>query len=251
MKRLVLLTLVGLILLGVTPAGADDAIYVIGGGGGVGTKITSLPYTISAPGFYYLDRNLKATSGNGILINSDNGSVTLDLMGFSLSGTAGNKGIYSMSAQSNIEVRNGTLTAWEWAIDLPTGTETIGIRVINVRVFGCNSGGIRVGGASAGSLVKGCTVSNCIVDCGIQNNKGAIIGNTVTNCPTGIRINSGSIVGNNILCNTGQTGISLSGDLAANFILIDQNTVNGEGTHLSGVGANTVKYGHNAFNSSP
>jgi hypothetical protein len=244
MKRLVLLALIGVILLGGTPVLADGDFYVIAGGGGVGTKITSLPYTINAPGFYYLGGNLHANSGNGIIINSYD--VTLDLMGFSLSGTAGNKGISSTAVQSNVEVRNGILSAWEYAIDLPTGTENIGIRVVNVRVFGCNSGGIRVGGASAGSLVKGCTVSRAIVDCGIQITRGSVIGNTVDYCPTGIRLTTGSIIGNTIFTDSGQIGISLSGNAASNFILIDQNTVNGDGIHLSGVGANTVKYGVNA-----
>jgi hypothetical protein len=45
-----------------------------------GTPISSLPYTINAPGSYYVTRNLSAVSGNGITINADD--VTLDLMGF-------------------------------------------------------------------------------------------------------------------------------------------------------------------------
>jgi hypothetical protein len=244
MKRLVLLALVGVTLLSVTPVLADDGFYVIAGGGGVGTKITSLPYTINAPGFYYLGGNLNATSGSGILINSED--VTLDLMGFHIHGTAGNKGIYSSFVHGNIEIRNGSLSAWEYAIDLPTGTETIGIRVINVRVFGCNSGGIHVGGASADSLVKGCTVSNVPVlgSFGIQIAKGAIIGNTVTNCSTGISLGSGSVIGNTILTNADQIGMSISGAVS-DFILVDQNTVNGDGTHFSTGGGN-IRYGVNA-----
>jgi hypothetical protein len=34
------------------PALADGDFYVVAVGGGVGTKITSLPYPINSPGFY-------------------------------------------------------------------------------------------------------------------------------------------------------------------------------------------------------
>ena len=52
------LMLVGAVLLNGSPVLADGDFYVVAGGGGVGTKITSLPYTIDKPGFYYLGGNL-------------------------------------------------------------------------------------------------------------------------------------------------------------------------------------------------
>jgi hypothetical protein len=82
-RKIWLLALVGAVLLGVSPALADGDFYVVVVPGGVGTKITSLPYTITAPGFYYLTGNLTCPSGVGITINSDD--VTIDLMGFRLS----------------------------------------------------------------------------------------------------------------------------------------------------------------------
>src|SRR5689334_2327995 len=48
--------------------------------------IHSLPLTISQPGSYYLAENITA-AGGGITISAD--YVTLDLMGFSLSGAPG------------------------------------------------------------------------------------------------------------------------------------------------------------------
>ena len=51
------------------------------------TPISSLPFTIAAPGSYYVTRNLALSAGepgDGITIQTDN--VTLDLGGYSLDG---------------------------------------------------------------------------------------------------------------------------------------------------------------------
>src|ERR1039458_3298480 len=47
------------------------------------TPISSVPYTISAPGSYYLTGNLAVSSGTAITIAAN--QVTLDLNGFTLS----------------------------------------------------------------------------------------------------------------------------------------------------------------------
>src|SRR5690349_10378629 len=52
------------------------------------TPISSLPYTITEAGSYYLTTNLVGTAGqNGITINAPR--VSLDLMGFELRGVGG------------------------------------------------------------------------------------------------------------------------------------------------------------------
>ena len=51
------------------------------------TPISSLPFTISSSGSYYVTGNLGITGQNGITINQDN--VTLDLGGFTLSRGSG------------------------------------------------------------------------------------------------------------------------------------------------------------------
>src|SRR6188768_715136 len=50
------------------------------------TPISSAPFTITAPGSYYLIGNLSVSSGNAIVIATND--VTLDLNGFTISSTA-------------------------------------------------------------------------------------------------------------------------------------------------------------------
>ena len=49
------------------------------------TPISSVPYTISSPGSYYLTANLNVTTGDAITIAAN--GVALDLNGFTLSST--------------------------------------------------------------------------------------------------------------------------------------------------------------------
>jgi hypothetical protein len=77
------------------------------------TPISSLPFTVSAPGSYYVTANLFAVAGqNGITIAANN--VTIDLNGFTLFGSGGGSGeaIWSPAAQQNLVVRNGTVRNW-------------------------------------------------------------------------------------------------------------------------------------------
>ena len=85
-----------------------------------GTPIASLPYVITQPGHYYLTRNLQVVSGDGITIDAEN--VTMDLMGFALtgSGSAGN-GVTSDSATTRWSntIRNGVVRGWENGVLTP------------------------------------------------------------------------------------------------------------------------------------
>jgi len=74
-------------------------------------------FIISQPGSYYLTTNITASTAiNGITIKTNN--VTLDLSGFAVqgsgpasSGTA--YGIYIPNAQTNLTVRNGSVSGWK------------------------------------------------------------------------------------------------------------------------------------------
>jgi len=197
---------------------ASGEFYVIAGSRGVGTKITSLPYTISSPGFYYISKDLTATGSNGITINAND--VTLDLMGFSLigpGGTGGYKGIY-MSGRSNVEIRNGTVRNFPTKGIYEGSTGAAGHRILNIRARHNGSYGIDLSGIS--HTVKGCTA--------------------VGNGFNGIYAGSGSTVtGNTCRANT-DYGIYLS-----ESNLVDQNTATSNGTGKNMNSCPTCTFGTN------
>jgi hypothetical protein len=154
-RRFLLLAMVAALVLGHGQAVAD--FYVIGGSGGLGTRITSLPFTIINPGFYYLAGNLTAPDpGGGITVNANN--VTIDLMGFSLIGTNQTyDGIQIPYGYSNVEIRNGTIRDCSTAISAYALSSVVtSHRIFHMRVFN-NMEGITLNGI-------GNTVSNCTVD---------------------------------------------------------------------------------------
>lgn len=240
-RKLWVLALVGAMLLSVCPVLADGDFYVIASGGGVGTKITSLPYTVTAPGFYYLSGNLTPTSGNGITVNTDD--VTIDLMGFCLTGISVGSGI-EMVGRKNVEIRNGVLRNWWTGIHAPDSV-TSGHRAINIRAEANHSSGIAMAGD--GHLIKGCTALDNTQYGIYLTGAGTISNNVVTNNTFGIYCTRGSVIGNTVTCNSGQTGFFLS-DLTSNPILMDQNTVSGAGTHYSGGSSATIWAGKNTDN---
>lgn len=81
------------------------------------TLISSIPYTITNGGSYYLTQNLTgdASVTNGIIIAADD--VTLDLGGFVLAGLT-NESHFGISLASssnrNITIRNGVVRGWGW-----------------------------------------------------------------------------------------------------------------------------------------
>lgn len=159
------------------------------------TPISSLPFSINAPGSYYLTGNLTGGSGtNGITISSS--SVTLDLNGFTLSGVAGStNGIYVVPvASTNITIRNGTVANWgKTGIYAPLAKSS---QFVDLRVSGNGFGGI-IGGvgnnfvrcvasgnqlaglfADSGSTFQDCTASYNYGD-GLELNNG---GEAVNHC---------------------------------------------------------------------
>lgn len=119
---------------------------------GVGTQITTVPYHITAAGLYYLGGNLNGR----IYIESSN--VTLDLMGFTMSGSGAGSGngITISGVLHNVEIRNGTVRNFvdgigAYFVDPPEMCH----RVINVRLIGNTGKGISLAGS--GHVIKGCT----------------------------------------------------------------------------------------------
>jgi hypothetical protein len=197
--------LLALVLLNPAAALADGDIYV---GGPYGTKITSLPYTISAPGAYYLGGDLSYSgNGEGIAVNADN--VTLDLMGFTLTntgtGTETRRVGISMYSRKNVEIRNGTVRGWLRGInDDGTG---LAHRVINVRLED-NLTGVYLSGK--GHLIQGCTASSSGSDLNgfvIEFGCGIISGCLVKNLYYGIFVtNENSVISGNVVLGNGAVG---------------------------------------------
>jgi parallel beta-helix repeat protein len=207
-----------LLLFALSASHAFGEFYVIAGSRGVGTKIASLPYTISSPGFYYIDKDLSCSGANGITITADH--VTLDLMGFSLigpGGTGGNYGVY-MSERANVEIRNGTVRNFPGTGISEANSGATGHRVVNMRARDNGGSGIYLSGTS--HTVKGCTAVGSTYD-GIY----AGMGSTVT--------------GNTCRANT-VYGIYLSGNN-----LVDQNTATGNGTDKNMNSCSNCTFGTN------
>jgi parallel beta-helix repeat protein len=224
-KGMALVAFLAMALMGAIPTASADS-YVIAGG--VGTKISYVPYTISSPGFYYLAQNLTLApvNANAITVQADN--VTLDLMGFALSGVGKTKdGIVLSGTRSNVEIRNGTLRSFSgkgiYALDAR------GIRVISLRVRDTAGTGIELGGtdhlvmdcsvksaggfgifAGTGSLVKGNLVMNN-TDYGIKAYGGSnVVGNVAASNSVGIAASFFSSVIDNTVANNTSNGISVA-----------------------------------------
>lgn len=187
---------------------ADVAILTDGG-----TAISSVPYTVTSSGLYYLTKELQTTSGsqNAITINADN--VTVDLMGYSLIGTGSGTGCgIFMNARKNVEIRNGTVRNFGGsgiyeAKNATQGSTTQGLghRVIGVRAYSNDANGISLAGI--GHLVKDCTSAGNLI--GIYAVADSTLTGNITyeNLGAGILCETACMVCGNIASDNGFTGI--------------------------------------------
>jgi len=211
--------------------------------------INLLPYTISAPGSYYLtkDMDYPTIAQNGITINASN--VTIDLMGFTLKGPGktGNtrSAITLVTGTSNITIKNGNINYWgNDGIECDPSTNTrvmnitvsfigdLGIvtdynsQIVNCSVSGCTDDGIHTG---YNSLVKDCVARDC--DTGIYGE----LYNMLVNCGAydnnsdGIYIRSGGVVQNCIANSNTGNGIMISGSVTITGCTTYNNISNGIG----------------------
>ena len=133
------------------------------------TVISSLPYTISAPGIYLLSNNLAATGTDGIDVNASN--VTIDLAGYTIAQTqAGNRtGINVFSGVSNVNIQNGSITGFYTGVFFSAGSEDT---MTNVHVLNFTLLGVYV--EAADCLIENCIFAGsnqggfgiCLYDCG-------------------------------------------------------------------------------------
>jgi hypothetical protein len=209
-----------------------------------GTPISSVPYTISEPGSYYLAANAQTTSNmfSGITIWANN--VTLDLKGFSLTGdrTAGRHGVFIEGNRKNITIRNGTITNWGGnGVEAMAGTNC---RTEDIRVIDNAGSGIHLSGN--GSVVRNCVASDngswaSTTISGISVGDGSVVtGNTANSNGTrasgdwvfGISVGEGGTVTGNAAYGNGYlaTVTRAYGIFLLGYSLADQNTAYNNGT---------------------
>lgn len=209
------------------------------------TRVPSLPFTISAPGSYYLTTNLVGVSGNsGITISS--GNVTLDLNGFSLTGVPGSlSAIIFSAAQTNVTIRNGSMSGWGAdGVNASSGPYTSRNLVCeNLTIYGNTGSGIRglglvrsclcssnqlIGIYNSGGLVEGCE-ANYNKNVGILMANGTVRDcRAINNASHGIVVQPGTVTGSWVE-NNGHSGIYVN---FPNSKVIG-NTCNGNNTIAS------------------
>ncbi len=157
------------------------------------TAIASLPYTIAESGSYYLQANLSSTT-NGIVIQASN--VTLDLMGFSLTGDGqSGRGVYIQGATNGIlrevVVHGGTVRQFGVGIQLECAVNSR----VEAMTIGCNTNtGLYLYGKYGrcdGNVVTGCMISGNGCGVCLFGDQGQCDGNTVSGCT----VNNGTSYG--------------------------------------------------------
>jgi len=225
------------------------------------TAITSVPYTISQSGSYYLTKNLTAT-GTAMTVSADD--VTIDLCGFTLTGpgSGANYGI-RMIGRSNVEIRNGTVRDFgNYGVceSLSSGRYH---RVIGIRSIYNGLGGIILAGNN--HVVKECTASDNGTAATLGSSaygimcdvSAAIIGNTVYNngkaTPSGsyvqgIRAGDGSIISGNAVYYNGRSSAGTVYGIYCNYNckVCDNTVMSNNGTGI--VTANSAIISGNTAN---
>jgi hypothetical protein len=199
---------------------------------GAVTKITSLPFTITASGNYKLTGNLTADGTDGIDVNASN--VVIDLNGFSITqSSAGNAiGVYDLSS-GNVVVQNGTISGFLAGVSFGNGPSSGNCVAQNLQVFcaapmlayssdclvedcflignGAESGnvGIVIGGSN--SQVQNCHISQ--FDVGVISIEptatgSAFIHNYISGCMVGLQLSNNDYYQGNVVttCTVSFTG---------------------------------------------
>jgi hypothetical protein len=185
------------LMLTLAPTTARGDFYVIPGGGtAAGTEIKSLPHTITAPGFYFIKKNLTCSAAShGITVSAPD--VTLDLMGFCISGTAnmGNyDGVY-LNEHDNVEIRNGTIRSFG-RNGILNQSGGCGHRIINMRLRENSADGLYLGGKN--NTVASCTAMHNGGRGIFAGFRGIVRDNACyQNASTGLEAGNGSIVTGN------------------------------------------------------
>lgn len=155
-----------------------------------GTPIGSVPFTISAPGRYFLVTNLTYGSVSGPAININASEVTLDLNGASLQGPGVTNSAIGVlvSGTHSVTIQNGDIDGFGLA-GILLAVNSAQNTVENVRLNANQTGVLAVNGTL--NIVKHCVINGGTV--GIRFSSG--LGNRASNntlgnqvAPTGIAL---------------------------------------------------------------
>lgn len=196
------------------------------------TPISSVPYSITQSGSYYLTANLTAGAGeNGITVSADD--VTIDLNGFTLrgSGAVDTTGIFIANNKNRMTVKNGIIRYFDKGIYctpvsmfLPSYS-----RFEKLSISSCSSYGIYAGKATR------------INDCNVHNNAGSGIVSSadslLSNCMSRNNFGSGISVGND----------SVVEECIATGIQGDYGISAGDGALLENCTANNNQVGYGIY----
>jgi parallel beta-helix repeat protein len=125
----------------------------------------SFKYIISQPGSYYLTENI-SIAGEGHAIRIEASDVTLDLKGFTISGSniGSYYGIYIHNSRNNVEIKNGIVQRFKEGIHT-YGNSTSDIRIIGVTARDNSSYGIYVNGfTDMTNTGGGFTIQDCLAE---------------------------------------------------------------------------------------
>ncbi|OAI42680.1 hypothetical protein AYO41_00670 [Verrucomicrobia bacterium SCGC AG-212-E04] len=201
------------------------------------TPISTAPFTISAPGSYYLTKNISVTSGDAIVIAV--GGVTLDLNGFTISSSEASPSGYGINLNngvSGIVISNGIIRGnvtysggvysgpgFAYGVGFSVSTP-LNVRVTNLVVSGCKVDGINLGTDFASTSAERCSVRTV--------GSGGIVAGAVNDCTAyfcgGNGINC-TVVANSIGRSTG-TGRGISTITAVNCFAdsVDNNAISAD-----------------------
>ncbi|MDB6125339.1 MAG: hypothetical protein JWQ71_4332 [Pedosphaera sp.] len=229
------------------------------------TPISSLPFSASTSGSYYVTTNLiSAVVQSGIIIGADN--VTIDLNGFTVDGGFNKTnifgfGITSGSSRTNIYVYNGMIRNWGgggvYALtiynsrfeNLRLSENGVGMYLGSAnQVLGCSITGTTAANTKGISVVDGCLIKDCILT---TNVFGIVTGNgcTIMNCTaranaSGIQTGFRNIVkGCSVTENTG-IGISVGGEC----LIVDNICNRNGGTAIAATSTNNRLDGNQVRN---
>ena len=199
-----------------------QSFFVIAGSVPIGTRITSLPYVISAPGIYYIDQKMTTNLASGAAITISANNVVLDLNANAIGNLAAGPatqavGILADSRQ-NVTVRNGVLRGFYAGVALgefTTPGASSGNAVEKVTADQCQAVGLLVQGT--GSVVR----SSRVVSTNGSTALNPLTG-TATNSASGIVVTgAGAQVSDDEVINTDCTNSCLLGSRALGISIVN------------------------------